>query len=90
VLLNFFFTSLDLFLLVSKIMNYRNLCDFLQLCKYNVKVVCIKGRSPNKNYMKACSEFGINDPMKMYSKLKTRMKFDYKNKDSIIVLLSNR
>jgi hypothetical protein len=90
VLVNLFFTSLNLFLLVSKIMNNRNLCDFLQLCKYNAKVVCIKGRSPNKNYVKACSEFGINDPMKMYSKFKTRMKIDYKNKDIIIVLLSNR
>jgi len=70
--------------------NYRNLCDFLQLCKNNAKVVCIEDRRPNKNYVKACSEFGINDLMKMYSKLKTTMKIDYKSKDIIIVLLSNR
>jgi hypothetical protein len=49
VILNFFFTFLNFIFLVSKIMNYRNLCDFLQLCKYNAKVVCIKGRSANKN-----------------------------------------
>ncbi len=90
ILLNLFITYFNYYFLVSKITNYRNLCDFLQLCKNNAKVVCIEDRRPNKNYMKACSEFGINDPMKMYSKLKTTMKIDYKSKDIIIVLLSNR
>jgi hypothetical protein len=49
-----------------------NLYDFLQLCTYYMRVVCITN-------VKTCNVFD-NDPMKMFPKQKTRMKVKIKFK----------
>jgi len=51
-----------------------NLCDFLQLCKYYVGIICRKGQEGQN--VKAHYELG-NDPLKfMCFKQRTRMKVD--------------
>ncbi len=51
-----------------------NLCDFLQLSKYYVRIICTKGNK--KQITKNCYKFS-NDKMQMCLRHKTIMKVDH-------------
>jgi len=61
---------------ILQIVNCVNLCDFLQLCKYYVGVICTKGKKGAN--VKTSYKFG-NGPMKSCFKHKIKIKVDHRN-----------